>query len=631
MRLPVTRPRLASIGRLEWAYYGVYPVSTKDRPPAVDDPRRQTAAGLLRRVLLLVENVRRREDRLALVLSLLIGALVGLVVVAFILLTGRLAAHMYPAGDDAAWRRILVPTLGALVSGIFLFWFFPDARGSGIPQTRAAIFIHDGRISFRTVVGKFLCCGTALASGIALGREGPSVQIGAGISSVIGRRLGLSTAQVRWLIPVGASAALAAAFNTPIAAVLFSLEEIIGDMHAPVLGSIVLSSTTSWMVLHLVLGDEPLFHVAGYRLVHPGELIAYAVLGIVGGLGSVAFVRLLLTLRKQFARLPRSTVWLQPVAGGICVGLFGYFVPAVLGVGYDQVDRVLAGNVVLGSVALLALLKIIATSVCYASGNAGGIFGPSMFIGAMLGAAVGAIAHGAFPNATAGPGAYALVGMGTAFAGIIRTPLTSVIMIFEVTRNYTIIVPLMISNLIAFYISQRLQPEAIYEALAHQDGLHLPNGESRRVARQSRVTAALRPSPPPFPATLSIAEAYRRGRDKDVGSWPVTDDGGLIGIVRLTDVAAAVAEGRGDEMVALLIEDDDAHQYPEGIAHVHPDQPLALALSRMGEAGHSALPVVSRANVRTIVGIITVSDILAVYGVGPSDGTSAKGATRASA
>ena len=270
----------------------------------------------LARLLDLVEDLRRREDQLALSLSLFIGAIVGLVVVAFILLAGRLAAHMYPP-NGAGWRRIVVPTLGSLVTGYLLFRFFPDARGSGIPQTRAAIFINDGRISLRTVLGKFACCATSLASGIALGREGPSVHIGSGIASVIARRLGLSSRQVRWLVPVGASAALAAAFNTPIAAVIFSLEEIMGDLHAPILGSVVLSSTTSWMVLHLVLGDEPLFHVAGYHLVDPAELLVYIVLGLIGGLGSVAFVRLLLELRKAFARLPRRTAWVYPVAGGL--------------------------------------------------------------------------------------------------------------------------------------------------------------------------------------------------------------------------------------------------------------------------------------------------------------------------
>ena len=571
------------------------------------------------RLTALVEDLRKREDRLALLLSLVIGALVGLVVVAFILLTGRLAAHMYPAGG-AGWRRILIPTLGALVSGFLLYRFFPDARGSGIPQTRAAIFINDGRIGMRTVVGKFVCCATSLASGIALGREGPSVHIGSGIASVIARRLGLSSAQVKWLIPVGASAALAAAFNTPIAAVLFSLEEIMGDLHAPILGSVVLSSTTSWMVLHLILGDEPLFHVPGYRLVSQSELLIYVVLGVVGGLGSVGFVKLLLALRKRFAALPKRTLWLQPVAGGIVVGLLGYFVPEVLGVGYDQVDRVLSGDVILRFVILLAVLKIVATAVCYASGNAGGIFGPSMFIGAMIGAAVGRIAQVAFPNSTAGIGAYALVGMGTAFAGIIRTPLTSVIMIFEVTRDYTIIVPLMISNLIAFYISQRLQHEPIYEALARQDGLHLPSGAFRQQARGYWVNAALRPAPPPIGADATIAQALEHVAGKSLRSWPVADTDGLIGMVRVSDLQAAAREGRGETTAGALVathrsESERAVAGGEGFAHVHADQPLGQALVRMGDTRHTVLPVVSRANARLLVGIITLEDILTTYGV----------------
>src|SRR5579863_7778564 len=284
----------------------------------------------------------RRSDHLLLVLSLVIGALVGLAVVAFILLTGRLAARMYPPGGSG-WRRILVPVLGSLSTGYLLWRYFPFARGSGIPQTKFALFINDGYIKFRTVFGKFFCCSASLASGIALGREGPSVQVGAGIASVISRRLGLSTDQVRALVPAGCAAALAAAFNTPIAAVLFSLEEIMGDLHAEVLGSVVLSSATSWMVLHLMLGDEPLFHVPGYKLVHPLEFAVYTVLGVVGGLGSVCFVKLLLGIRARFMRLPAWTTWFQPVAGGLGVGLMGFFVPGVLGVGYDVVEKALNG------------------------------------------------------------------------------------------------------------------------------------------------------------------------------------------------------------------------------------------------------------------------------------------------
>src|SRR6266850_6277033 len=270
------------------------------------------------RLVRMVEDVRKKEDRLALLLSLVIGALVGLVVVAFILLTGRLSALMYPAGG-AGWRRILVPTLGSLLTGYLLFKYLPLARGSGIPQTRAALFIHDGRISLRSVTGKFVCCVISLATGIPLGREGPAIYMGSGLASVIAQRLGLSRLQVRALIPVGGAAALAAAFNTPIAAVLFALEEIMGDLHAPVLGSVVLASATSWMILHLILGDQPLFQVPPYELSNPTEFVVYAVLGVVGGIASVAFVKLLLYQRRWFLRAPKSTLWVQPVAGGLLV------------------------------------------------------------------------------------------------------------------------------------------------------------------------------------------------------------------------------------------------------------------------------------------------------------------------
>ncbi len=559
----------------------------------------------------------RRSDQLLLVLSLVIGALVGLVVVAFILLTGRLAARMYPPGGSG-WRRILVPVLGSLSTGYLLWRYFPFARGSGIPQTKFALFVNDGRISVRTVLGKFFCCSASLASGIALGREGPSVQVGAGIASVVARNLGLDARQVKSLVPVGCAAALAAAFNTPIAAVLFSLEEIMGDLHASVLGSVVLSSATSWMVLHLVLGDDPLFHVSGYQLVHPVEFAIYAVLGVVGGLGSVAFVKLLLRLRAWFMSWPKATVWCQPVIGGITVGVMGYFVPEVMGVGYNNVDKVLNGNVVLKLVVLFAVLKIVATAVCYASGNAGGIFGPALFIGAMMGASVGSVAHTLFPQYTAGPGAYALVGMGTAFAGIVRTPLTSVIMIFEVTRDYNIIVPLMISNLIAFFISYKLQKEPIYEALAHQDGVHLPTAQSRSGDARIQVRQAMRAAPPVLAPDEEIGMALHQVRDSPFEAWPVGGKEGLWGMVKASDLERAAVQNPHDTLADFL-----GGTYPgappeaDKLPHVHPDHSLSLALERMGATGFNALPVVSRGNVRELMGIVLLGDILGAYGVGP--------------
>ena len=369
-------------------------------------------------------NLHQHEDQVFLLLSLLIGALTGLTVVAFIVLTERLGMRLYPP-SGAAWRRVLVPVAGSLAMGFLLYRYFPNARGSGVPQTKTALFARNGFISFRTVVGKFFCTAATLACGIPLGREGPSVQVGAGIASVLGRKLGLRPEKVRALIPVGAAAAIAAAFNTPMAAVLFALEEVMGDLHAPVLGSVVLASATSWAVLRMLLGNNPLFQVPQYTLVHPLEFGIYALLGIAGGFLSVAFARLLLTMRLFFQRLPHKTRWAHPVAGGLAVGLMGWFVPQVLGVGYVYVGSALNGNMALKLMLLLVALKLLGVTLSYASGNAGGIFGPSLFLGAMLGGAIGTVAHNLLPGYTAAPGAYALVGMGALFAGIVRAPMTS--------------------------------------------------------------------------------------------------------------------------------------------------------------------------------------------------------------
>lgn len=550
------------------------------------------------------QRARNRDNQILIVLSVVIGIVVGLTVVAFILLTGRLAARMYPP-ESAAWRRVLIPTAGALFSGYLLFRYFPNARGSGIPQAKFALFIRNGYISLRTVFGKFLCCAISLASGIALGREGPSVQIGAGITSVIGRRFGLSAANVRALVPAGCAAALATAFNTPIAAVLFSLEEILGDLHAPVLGSVVLSSATAWMVLHLLLGDQPLFHVPPYQLVSPLEFGIYAILGVLGGLGSVAFVKLLLNIRLWFRRLPGATVWFQPAVGGLFVGLMGWFVPEILGVGYDYVDRVLGGEIPVKIMAMLAVMKIIATPMCYSSGNAGGIFGPSLFIGAMIGGATGGVAHSLFPALTANPGAYALVGMGTAFAGIVRTPFTSVIMIFEMTRDYSIIVPLMISNMISFIISRQLQPEPIYEALAHQEGVYLPTAESREEMTGPPVSGVMDAEATLLPPNSDLETARSFLNSHKANSWPVGENGVVRGVITRREIDAAPP---GATLVRDLLKPDT---YP----YVHTDHPLSFALERMRNANVDVLPVVSRANIHELCGAISQASILHEYGV----------------
>jgi CIC family chloride channel protein len=552
-----------------------------------------------------------REEQVFLVLTLLIGALVGLMAVAFIVLTVRVGSRLYPMGG-AAWHRVLVPVAGSLLMGYLLYRYFPDARGSGVPQTKAALYAREGRITASTMFGKFFCTSATLASGIPLGREGPTVQVGAGIASVLARNLGLRPEKVKALIPVAAAAAIAAAFNTPLAAVLFALEEVVGDLHAPVLGSVVLASATSWAMLRLVLGNDPLFKVPQYQLVNPWEFAIYAVLGVAGGLVSVAFTKLLLGMRERFLKFPRKTLPFQPVVGGIVVGVMGWFVPQVLGVGYEHVGAVLNGGMALKLMVVLLVLKLFAVTTSYASGNAGGIFGPSLFLGAMLGGAIGSAAHSLFPHYAATPGAYALVGMGTVFAGIVRAPMTSVVMIFEITRDYAVIVPLMISNLVSLFIASRLQKQPIYESLARQDGIHLPTAETRQQDGHRQVILAMRPAAEVLAADMTVEDALEKIRSSESTAWPVSDQRGLIGVLSFGKLQQAATAGSGTKQLKELL---DGADFP----HLHVDHPLSLALERLGACQVNALPVVNRANIHKLEGLVTLKDVLALYGVGSSE------------
>jgi len=439
------------------------------------------------------QQLRLRENQLFFALTIVIGVLAGLSAVLFTLAIEALNRGLF-GFDPSPLRLLLVPALASLLAGVLLATVFPDVRGSGVPQTKAAFHLHGGVMPLRVPVGKFLMGALCVGSGHSMGREGPSVQIGAGLASVIGQWVGLPPHRVRELVPVGAAGALAAAFNTPVSAVIFALEELIGDLNAPLLGSTVVASVASVIVERSLLGNEPLFRVPTYQLVHPAELVAYAVLGASGGLLSALFCRVLLRVRRETLRLPAGAKVVLPAAGGLVVGAIIVVVPAVMGVGYEYVDQALNGGLVLSTLLVLCGAKVVATLVSYTSGNAGGIFAPSLYIGAMLGGAMGILTRELAPFPTADVGAYALVGMGTLFAGIIRAPMTSVFMIFEITQDYQILVPLMVANLLSFVISRRYQPVPIYHALLEQDGVVLPRAPVAGVDVASGERAAEPPT-----------------------------------------------------------------------------------------------------------------------------------------
>jgi CIC family chloride channel protein len=550
------------------------------------------------------------DDPSHLALTLVIGALVGSTIVGFMVCTDQMH-RLFFGRNMPLWMRPLIPAVAALIAGFLLERVFPDARGSGIPQTKVAVIAGGGHISLKTVLGKFFCCSLSLGGGVALGREGPSVQIGSGVASFLARRAGLKRETVQQLVPVGAAAALAAAFNTPMAAVLFTLEELLGDLNAKLIGSVVIGAATSWMALHLFLGDTPLFHVPAYTLVSPSEFPLYALLGVLGGCVSALFTVSLLKLRVYYRRLPKWTRPFQPATGGLVAGLLALWSADVLGAGYGAVGVALHGQMTGSWMFVLLALKLAATVFCYSSGNAGGIFGPSLFLGAMLGGGFGSFAHRWLPASTGPVGAYALVGMGTTFAGIIRSPITSVVMIFELTRDYNIIVPLMISNMVAYAVARAFFHEPIYDALAIQDGVHLPPAKSHVDDPGLRIRDAMR-SPAVLLSPETSAQVARHLFPE--GDCLVGDNSSLIGIVRGSDLDGLLGKGEGATLISALMR---SKTYPE-LPRLFPDESADVVLQRLGQSNLSVLPVVDRRDTMRVLGEVSLDDLLAAYRGGRS-------------
>jgi chloride channel protein, CIC family len=547
----------------------------------------------------LLSQLRLRENQIFITLTIIIGVLAGLSAVLFTLSIEGLTHGLFGMAPSV-WRLLLAPTAIGLLTGILLAKVFPNVRGSGIPQTEMAFHLNQGIIPLRVPIGKFITGVLCVGSGHSMGREGPSVQIGAGLASVIGQWLKLSPARVQALVPIGAAAALSAAFNTPVAAVLFALEEIIGDLNAGVIGPTVIASVTSVIVERSILGNQALFRVPQYRLVNVSELAAYAGLGIAGGIISLVFCKGLLWARALFAKLPKSTVILQPAIGGLMIGAVLIFYPQVMGVGYEYVDQALNGGLIWKTMAVLCAVKLGATIISYSSGNAGGIFAPTLYLGAMAGGAVGSLVHRFAPLSTGDPGAYALVGMGALFAGIIRAPMTSVFMIFELTQDYQILVPLMISNLLSFMISRRYQPSPIYHALLEQDGIYLPEAEGR-AGSAARAKDIMTDEVALVPSASTLEEALKLVGSDGAGSFMVGTRELPLGIVALDELEKALRAGKAAEPISSLAM--DLH-WP----HVYPDESLDIALERLGQT-EDLLPVLSRQGQR-LEGVITRKTVM---------------------
>jgi chloride channel protein, CIC family len=544
-----------------------------------------------------------REDQLFLVLAVLIGIFSGLAVVCFRVAIDwvqfvLLGSSLYPGFP----RVILAPVIAGLGVALLAIHAFPRARGSGVNQTKAAVYVSNGYIPFDTVIGKFVTCALAIGSGQSLGPEDPSLQMGAGIASKIGRYLRLSQSKIRLIAPVGAAAGLAAAFNAPIASTLFVIEEVIGTWSAGVLGAIVLAAVSSAITMRSFLGAESLFRVPSLQVARPAEYLAYAVLGVAGGGVSLLFTKWLAYARPRIQALPRWTHYLLPSAAALIIGVVGIWLPQVMGAGYSIIDQALHGEFAWKLLLVLAIMKMVATGVSFLSGTPGGMFAPTLFIGAMLGGGIGAIEHHFFPGLTTSVGMFALVGMGTLFGGFLRVPITSVFMVIELSGSYTAALPVMVSSLIAYLISRRYQEVALFDMLTRQDGLILPSIEERREqeaflveeAMRSDGALVVRPNEPV--ADLAVqAEAQKelpvllRVR---MGEWRLLDRDDLVRLAHDSSTAHTAAEVKARGPLPLLFRDESIEE----------------AMRWLGD--WPVIPVVNRADLGQLEGVLTFPAVL---------------------
>jgi CIC family chloride channel protein len=556
-----------------------------------------------------------RDHQKIYILTLLIGGLGGLAAVLFHLLLDFFQKDIiYRAAAIPNWWRIplvlLIPTLGGLMAGAGLYFYAPEATGSGIPQVKTAFYLDGGRIPARVIPGKMILAAFNIGTGASLGREGPTVQICAATASVLGRIFAISRSRLQSLIPVGAAAGLAAAFNTPIAAVTFTLEEILGDAAGKPLGSIVIAAVIAAVIERAILGEHALFSVPAYKLNNAVELLFYALLGIMAGLAAVTFNEGLLRLRKLFRRQQVVPPWATPGVGGLVLGGVGLSAllltgsSSIFGVGYGQLSVELQGGLPLKILLILGTFKLAGTVISYSSGSSGGIFGPSLYIGGMIGGAVGILTRWLLGTALTQPGAFALVGMGAVFAGIVRAPVTSIIIIFEMTNNYSMILPLMVANIISYALATKLSPTPIYDALLLQDGIHLPHTQ-KHTLKQIRVSSAMKRTVVTVDGDFTVADAFKHVQTlaEYHHAYPVVDQvGRLVGLFTFNDLKRALAAGQGGRRL------DDI--FKKSIVHAHPDHTLDIVMLKLGRKGISQLPVVSRKDTSKLLGIITMHDVV---------------------
>lgn len=546
------------------------------------------------------------EEKTYFALTLFTGLLGGVTAVLIHSITLELT-DFFGTEEAFEMKSWIFGGLCVLISGFITTRFFPSTSGSGIPGIRIALAVFHGRIRFLATFMKFIVSILSLSSGMSLGREGPAVSITGGVGSALGEFFSLSKKRIKALVAVGSAGGLAASFHTPISAVVFTLEEVVGDLNAKMLGSIIISSVIASITAQFLTGHDSTFTELSYALNDPIELVVYLALGVCASLAGVLWVKTVLKLRGMNKSILKGHKLSAILFAFIVMGLFSYINPAVLGGGHGTIENALLSLILdWRTLAIVFILKFTGTALCFSSGISGGIFLPTLLIGAMLGSLVGTVGGHIFPEATSSLGAYALVGMGAYFVAVIRAPFTSILMVFELTRNYNIIVPLMIANAVSYFISNRLHTGSIYENVSEQDGIHLPKNEDHDVLHNIVVEDAMVTTVTSLNAQQSIEKAYQLAKVHGYSGFPVIENNKLIGMISTNELHAQSTQGEGHKKVKDICE---TH-----VISIHRDESLLLAFHLLKKYQISRLPVVSRLNDQRLIGLITAENIVSNFG-----------------
>ena len=547
--------------------------------------------------------------------ALVVGLGTGVGAVAFIWLLRFLQGLFTDLGD---WLQatvgvvglVAVPVLGALIAGPLITFFAKEAKGHGVPEVMQAIALRGGRIRPVVVVVKALASAACIGSGGSAGREGPIVQIGSALGSTLGQWFHLSDDRIRNLVACGAASGISAVFNAPIAGVIFALEVILGEFTTRYFGTVVVAAVASGIVSRALLGDQPAFHVPVYTLVSPLEIVLYALLGVLAAGGAILFVRVLYWFEDRFDDW-RFPDYLKPAIGGLLTGIVGLWFPQVLGAGLEFIgESISGGEVAVGLLLALAAMKILATSFTLGSGNSGGVFAPALFIGAMLGGAFGQGAHSLLPGLTAEPGAYALVGMAALFAAAAHAPITAILIVFEMSGDYRLILPLMFATVISTLLSEYLHPDSIYTLKLTRRGIRLERGHDIDVMQGVLVSEVMTRDVDTVSANLDLSELELVFAESHHHGFPVLDEKGeLFGIVTLQDLDRAREQPGWETRKVRDIT-------TRSVLTIYPDEPMWTALKRLSTRDVGRLPVVDRQNPHRLLGLVRRNDIVRAYRVG---------------